>query len=106
MSEGTKMAVDNTFEGLKPQPRTMAEFFRLIDDSLGAHASRKGYSDAGADGTNKLYEFTQSIGASAGHSCGEIIYKMTEYMKEPREVLLIKAAAWAFLEWKYGSYSK
>lgn len=83
-----------------------AEFFRLVEDSLGAHAARKGYSENGADGENLLYKFTNSIGASAGHSVGEIIYKSVEYMKEPREVLLIKIAAWALLEWRYGQYSK
>lgn len=81
-------------------------FFSLIEDSLGAHAKRKGYSDNGMDGENILYKFTTAIGASAGHSLGEVIYKCVEYIKHPREVLLIKIASWALLEWKYGNYEK
>ena len=81
--------------------RTLNDFNRLVQESLEKHAERKGYNDSGADGENLLYQFTKHIGASGGHSMGEIIYKATEYMKEAREVLLIKIAAWAFLEWKY-----
>ena len=81
--------------------RTLNDFNKLVQESLEKHAERKGYNDTGADGDNMLYQFTKHIGASNGHSMGEIIYKATEYMKEAREVLLIKIAAWAFLEWKY-----
>lgn len=81
--------------------RTLNDFNKLVQESLEKHAERKGYNLTGADGDNKLYEFTKHIGASGGHSMGEIIYKATEYMKDAREVLLIKIAAWAFLEWKY-----
>ena len=81
--------------------RGVEKFFHAVRESLETHAQRKGYNETGADGPNLLYELTKQIGASAGHSMGEIIYKATEYMKEPREVLLIKIAAWAFLEWKY-----
>lgn len=100
MSEGAKMAVEIN------ESRTLAEFFRLIQDSLGPQASRKGYSDSGPDGDNLLYQFTNSIGASAGHSMGEVIYKATEYMKEPREVLLVKIASWCAMEFRYGKYRK
>jgi hypothetical protein len=81
--------------------RTLNDFNKLVQESLEKHAERKGYNDTGADGDNMLYRFTKHIGASNGHSMGEIIYKATEYMKDAREVLLIKIAAWAFLEWKY-----
>ena len=81
--------------------RTLNDFNRLVQESLEKHAERTGYNDTGADGDNMLYQFTKHIGASNGHSMGEIIYKATEYMKDAREVLLIKIAAWAFLEWKY-----
>ena len=81
--------------------RTLNDFNKLVQESLEKHAERKGYNDTGADGDNMLYQFTKHIGASGGHSMGEIIYKATEYMKDAREVLLIKIAAWAFLEWKY-----
>lgn len=81
--------------------RSLDSFFALVRDSLEGQAKRKGYNETGPDAENKLYEFTKHIGASAGHSIGEIIYKATEYMKQPREVLLIKIAAWAYLEWKY-----
>jgi hypothetical protein len=81
--------------------RNFNDFNKLVKESLEQHARRKGYNNEGADGDNMLYQFTKHIGASGGHSMGEIIYKATEYMKEAREVLLIKIAAWAFLEWKY-----
>lgn len=79
-------------------------FVSLIRDCVDGQAKRKGYTANGADGDNQLYRFTQSIGASSGHSMGEIIYKATEYMSLPREVLLLKIAGWAYLEWKYGEY--
>lgn len=86
--------------------KSSAEFFRLVEESLGMHAARKGYSENGADGENLLYQFTTSIGAGSGHAIGEIIYKATEYMKDPREVLLVKVCGWALLEWRYGQYEK
>ena len=81
--------------------RTFKQFSELVYDSLDGHARRKGYSEGGPDGPNALYEFETAIGASPAHAMGEIIYKATEYLHEAREVLLIKIAAWAFLEWKY-----
>jgi hypothetical protein len=87
-------------------PTPSETFFRLVEESLGIHAARKGYSENGPDGENVLYQFTTSIGAASGHAIGEIIYKATEYMKDPREVLLIKICGWALLEWRYGKYSK
>jgi hypothetical protein len=84
--------------------KSFEEFARMVLDSVDGQARRKGYTANGADGDNKLYQFTQSIGASSGHSMGEIIYKATEYMSLPREVLLLKIAGWAFMEWKYGEY--
>lgn len=81
--------------------RTFKEFMRQVEDSLDGHAKRKGYSDNGTDGANPLYEFEVAIGAAPAHAMGEIIYKATEYLREAREVLLIKIAGWAYLEWKY-----
>ena len=81
--------------------RNFDDFNKLVKESLEQHARRKGYNNEGADGDNILYQFTKHIGASGGHSMGEIIYKATEYMKDAREVPLIKISAWAFLEWKY-----
>ena len=87
-------------------PTPSEVFFKLVEESLGIHAARKGYSENGADGENLLYQFTASVGMSAGHSMGEVVYKATEYMKEPREVLLVKIAAWCLLEHRFGQYSK
>ena len=81
--------------------RTFDRFAEQVRESLEKYACSKGYNDKGTDGQNLLYELTKQAGLSAGHSMGEIVYKAVEYGKEPREVLLIKIAAWAFLEWKY-----
>ena len=87
-------------------PSPSEVFFKLVEESLGIHAARKGYSENGADGENLLYRLTAESGISSGHAMGEILYKALEYAKEPREVLLIKICGWALLEWRYGQYSK
>ena len=81
--------------------RTFEQFCANVKTSMEAHAIRKGYNEGGVDGKNLLFELTKQAGISAGHTCGEIIYKAVEYAKQPRDVLLEKIAAWAFLEWKY-----
>lgn len=81
---------DKSFDGFMAEVRA----------SLEKHAVRKGYNDHGADGGNSLYDFTCEIGAEPGHTIGEIIYKGREYCHEPRAVLPVKIAAWAFLLWR------
>ncbi len=81
--------------------RTFAEFQRLVKESLEEHAQRKGYNRNGADGENLLYEFTAKVGAEPGHTIGEVIYKLVEFLHQPREVLLIKGAGWLYLLWRH-----
>jgi hypothetical protein len=81
--------------------KSFEEFARMVLDSVDGQARRKGYTVNGADGDNALFQFTSAIGAANGHAIGEIIYKATEYMNEPREVLLFKIAGWSFLLWKF-----
>ena len=82
--------------------RTFAAFMEEVRASLEGHAERKGYSNGGADGVNPLAEFMVTIGAEPGHSVGEIIHKCVEHLKSPRDVNLVKIAAWAFIAYRHG----
>jgi hypothetical protein len=72
-----------------------------VKESLEEHAARKGYNKAKIDDPNPLYEGEVSVGSEPGHSVGEIRYKAAEYVEEPREVLPVKIAGWAYLLWRY-----
>jgi len=80
--------------------RTFDEFAKQVRESVDAHAKRKGYTENDLDGENKLAAITGLLGIRAQHGVGEIIYKATEYLKNPREVLLVKIAGWAYILWK------
>ena len=79
--------------------RTLDAFLALVKDSVDGQAKRKGYTDNGVDGPNKLAEITKLIGIQAAHGVGECVYKLVEYLKNPREVLLIKVAGWMYILW-------
>lgn len=75
-------------------------FFANIRSSVESHAQRKGYTDDGPDGVNKLADAMKSLGVHEAHCIGEICYKCAEYRKAPRKVLMEKVAGWAWLLWK------
>jgi hypothetical protein len=86
---------------MEEEARNFNAFVKLVRESLEEHAARKGYSKAKIDDPNPLYEGEIAIGAEPGHSVGEIRYKAAEYIEEPREVLPVKMAGWAYLLWRY-----
>jgi hypothetical protein len=62
-------------------------------------AADKGYNQTGPDGKNALFEFVREMGLS--HAEGEIVYKVVRYHQKRDPEDLLKAAAWAFLLWRY-----
>jgi hypothetical protein len=75
------------------------EFLEAVRDSVEAQAKRKNYSDNGVSGVNKLMEVGRLLNYEPQHGIGEIIYKCSEYLTNPREVLLVKIAGWAGVLW-------
>lgn len=86
--------------------RTFEEFAKQVRESCEQQAKRKGYTDKDIDQENKLATITQLIGIQAQHGIGEIIYKAVEYIKAPREVLLVKIAGWAYILWRVAPAAK
>lgn len=83
-----------------PPVRSFDRFIELVRDSVEAQAAKKGYSDGGADGPNQLLAITQIMGINRQHAIAEIVYKCVEFLKNPREVLLIKISGWSFILWR------
>ena len=79
--------------------RRFEEFLEAVRDSVEAQAKRKNYSENGVAGENKLSEVGRLLEFEPQHGIGEIVYKCAEYLKNPREVLLIKIAGWAGVLW-------
>ena len=80
--------------------RTFDEFLAAVKDSVDGQAKRKNYASNGLDGKNQLLEVGKLLNFEPQHGIGEIVYKCAEYLKDPREVLLIKIAGWAYILWK------
>ena len=80
--------------------RTLEAFMEEVRDSLNGQAERKGYTKSGAP--DQLGSFLAFIGAEPGHAVGEIILKCVEHLKSPRDVNLVKIAAWAFILYRRG----
>jgi hypothetical protein len=80
--------------------RTFEEFSKQVRESVDQQAKRKGYTEKNIDEENKLAAITKLMGIQAQHGAGEIVYKITEYLKNPREVLLIKIAGWCYILWR------
>lgn len=77
-------------------------FSKEVKDSIENHAHRKNYLPEGqsVNEANPLQAFMLALGINTGHNIGELIYKAVEYVKHPRRVLMVKAAGWAYLEWR------
>lgn len=84
------MTKDNSFES----------FSKAVKDSVENHAQRKGYRTSDVDGINELADFMHSQGLGQSHGISEIIYKVLEFKKTPRRVLLEKVAGWSFVLWQ------
>src|ERR1700675_1681062 len=82
------------------------EFLEAVRDSVEGQAKRKNYSENGLAGENKLGEVGRLMELEPQHGLGEIVYKCAEYLKNPREVLLIKIAGWAGVLWMRHEGSK
>jgi len=81
--------------------RAFDQFAAAVRDSCEAHAKRKNYNTSGdVDGDNQLLKVCTILGIHTHHGIGEIIYKCAEYLTNPREVLLVKIAGWAFVLWR------
>ena len=81
--------------------RTYQEFTAAVEELLSSSASIKGYSTAGADGRNELYEFIQTMSGGHQHALGEIVYKAKRYAAKGNSEDVLKIAAWAYLVWKH-----
>lgn len=75
--------------------RTFDKFIEEVRDALSGKSRDKGYAQ-GPDGPNPLFEMT-----GPEHACGEIMYKAIRYRRKRNEEDVVKAAAWAFLLWRY-----
>jgi hypothetical protein len=80
--------------------RTFEQFVEAVRDSCESHAKRKNYTTEGIDGENQLLRICALLNIDKQHGIGEIIYKCAEYLTNPREVLLIKIAGWAYILWR------
>jgi hypothetical protein len=80
--------------------RTFEKFFEQVRESVDSQAKRKGYTEKNIDEENRLAAIMKLLGIQVPHGIGEIIYKVTEYLKNPREVLLVKIAGWCYILWR------
>src|SRR5262249_36238343 len=84
---------------MQSKERTIERFFEEVKDSVEGQAKRKGYTDNDLGGPNKLSEITKIIGIQRAHAVGECVYKLVEYLKNPRQVLLVKVSGWCYMLW-------
>ena len=75
-------------------------FLAEVKDSCTNHAERKGYTTAHSTDAGDVFGNTLTqTGIAAPHALGEIFAKWLEYQKEPRRVLAVKIAGWAWRLW-------
>lgn len=75
-------------------------FLAEVKDSCTNHAERKGYTTAqNKDAGDVFGPVLKMLGVAKDHAFGEIIAKLIEYKKEPRRVLAVKIAGWAWRLW-------
>lgn len=80
---------------------TFEQFSKEVAALLNGTAAGKGYSGAGADGPNQLYEFVHTMSDGHQHALGEIVYKARRYAAKGNLEDVLKIAAWAFLIYKH-----
>lgn len=75
-------------------------FLAEVKDSCTNHAERKGYTAMqGSDSGDVFGQVLRLVGVAKDHAFGEIVAKLIEYKKEPRRVLAVKVAGWAWRLW-------
>lgn len=75
-------------------------FLEEVKDSCTNHAERKGYTTTvGRDAGDIFGSTLTQTGIAQAHALGEIWAKWLEYNKEPRRVLAVKIAGWAWRLW-------
>lgn len=81
--------------------KTFDAFMGQVRDSCEGQAKRKNYYREGdIESPNQLSDVSNLLGLEPQHGIGEIVYKCAEYLKNPREVLLVKIAGWAYILWR------
>ena len=80
---------------------TFDEFMGQVRALLEPRAGEKGYSAAGPDGPNPLYELVAEMNTGDGHALGEIVYKAKRFAAKGNPEDILKIAAWAFLVWRH-----
>ena len=79
---------------------SLETFLSEVKDSCTNHAERKGYTtDQGSDAGDIFGATLTRMGIAKDHAIGEIIAKLIEYKREPRRVLAVKVAGWAWRLW-------
>lgn len=84
----------------KDTGKSFEVFAESVRDSCDGQARRKGYTQNDVNGPNQLSEVGRLLNFEPQHGIGEIVYKCAEYLRNPREVLLIKIAGWAYILWR------
>ena len=79
---------------------SLDQFLAEVRDSCTNHAERKGYTtEQSSDSGDVFGPVLKMLGVAKDHAFGEIIAKLIEYKKEPRRVLAVKIAGWAWRLW-------
>lgn len=78
---------------------TLEDFLNEIRDTCTGFAARKGYTNGGPEESNVLGPILKAAGVAQDHSIGEIIAKCVEFRREPRRVVAVKIAGWAWRLW-------
>jgi hypothetical protein len=86
-----------TVSNAKAKP-LFEQFLAEVREQIEGKARRRGYSEAGTEGYNPLFEFNKQFFPC--HPQGEIVYKLVRGMEEKDPEDIVKVAAWAFLIWK------
>lgn len=96
-----------SFKGDVPTPLaqtgntfSLESFLAEVRDSCTNHAERKGYTaQQGSDEGDIFGQILRLTGVAKDHAFGEIVAKLLEYKKQPRRVLAVKIAGWAWRLW-------
>ena len=78
---------------------TQEDFLNEIRDTCTGFAARKGYTNGGPEESNDLGPILKGMGVARDHGVGEIIAKCAEFRREPRRVVAMKIAGWAWRMW-------
>jgi hypothetical protein len=80
--------------------RTFEQFVKEVHDSCEGHAKRKNYTTQDINGDNQLANVLGILKIDHAHGIGEIIYKVAEFLRDPKPLLMVKTAGWAWIIWR------